>query len=376
VKALHRFVGMAASVALAGGLAGVGLLPSPSSAASAPAPVTQQYGLTSVSCPSSSYCEAVGQTQIRTTITALAESWNGTGWAAQATVHPPGASWYTFEAVACTSADYCVAVGYYTVAAGDRTLVETWNGAAWAIVPSPDVAGDASDVLTSVSCPTASSCTAVGGATGASPPWQTLAESWNGSAWTIATTPNVGTAENTLNSVSCPSPTYCSAVGTSFPGGQPETLDEVWSGGGWAVEATPDVSTSSALVGVTCTSASSCTAVGVASGAGGALVESWNGTTWSTMTTPTSVDGLSAVSCPTPSDCMAVGDGSLGEVWNGATWTIRRAMKPPNSKGSALSSVSCASATACMAVGYYYNPDKSLADLWNGRYWVRSPTRY
>jgi hypothetical protein len=373
MRALRRFVGMAAAVALAGGAAGLGFA-CPSSAASTP--VAQEYGLTSVSCPSSSYCEAVGQGQVGKTISALAEGWIGTGWAAQATTDPPGASRYTFEGVACTASDSCVAVGYYMVATHDHTLVETWNGASWAIVPSPDVAGDADDVLTSVSCATSSFCTAVGAAAGASPPWETLVEAWNGTAWTISTTPNVGTGQNTLSSVACPSSTYCTAVGSYFAAGQPETLDESWSGGAWTVQVTPDESASSALGGVACTSASFCTAVGVASGAGGALVETWNGTTWSTVPTPASRDSLGAVSCPTPSDCVAVGDGPLGEVWNGATWTIRRAIKPPTSKGAALSAVSCFSAVACMAVGYYYNPDKSLAELWNGRYWVRSPTRY
>jgi hypothetical protein len=106
------------------------------------------------------------------------------------------------------------------------------------------------------------------------------------------------------------------------------------------------------------------------------LVENWNGTTWSTVATQASRDSLSAASCPAPSDCVAVGEGPLGEVWNGSTWTIRRAIKPATGKGAALSAVSCYSADACMAVGYYYPPDKSLAEFWNGRYWVRSPTRY
>jgi hypothetical protein len=222
MRTSRRFVGMVASVALFGGAAGVAA--SPPSAIGAP--LTQEYVLTSVSCPASSSCEAVGQTQIGTTIAALAESWTGSGWVAQATSDPPGASRYTFEGVACTSSDSCVAVGYYSVAGGDHTLVETWNGAAWAIVPSPDVAGDASDVLTSVSCTTTSFCTAVGAAVGPSPPWQTLAESWNGTAWTISSTPNVGTAQNTLISVACPSSAYCTAVGSYFAAGQPETLDE------------------------------------------------------------------------------------------------------------------------------------------------------
>ena len=43
------------------------------------------------------------------------------------------------------------------------------------------------------------------------------------------------------------------------------------------------------------------------SGAGGTLVESWNGTSWSVVPSPGSGDALNWVSCASASACMAAG---------------------------------------------------------------------
>jgi hypothetical protein len=45
---------------------------------------------------------------------------------------------------------------------------------------------------------------------------QTLVESWDGTAWSIVSSPNPSTAENTLGAVSCVGSTSCTAVGSSF----------------------------------------------------------------------------------------------------------------------------------------------------------------
>ncbi|HEV2361100.1 MAG TPA: hypothetical protein VGS21_05315 [Acidimicrobiales bacterium] len=336
--------------------------------------LTKEYSLTSVSCPATNYCEAVGQTQIGTTLSGLAESWNGATWSAQAPALPAGASSFTLEGVTCAAVNSCIAVGYGVVSTHDYTLVETWNGTSWSIQSSPDVAGAAEDILSSVSCESATSCLAVGASVGPTPPWQTLAETWNGSTWTISPTPDMGTGQNTLSSVSCV-PAYCSAVGSYYaPGGSSaSTLDEAWSSGTWSVVATPNGSGSSTLSGVACASTTFCEAVGFE---GEALIETWNGSTWSIAASPTRVGSLFGVSCVSPSYCVTVGKGPLAEVWNGSTWVVHQAIKPSTSTGAFLDSVSCPSATACMAVGTYYAPDKSLAETWNGRYWVRSPTKY
>ncbi len=65
--------------------------------------------------------------------------------------------------VSCASARSCKAVGFYTNEIGvNQTLIESWNGISWSVVPSPDN-GTAYNVLIGVSCRRAGkSCTAVG----------------------------------------------------------------------------------------------------------------------------------------------------------------------------------------------------------------------
>jgi hypothetical protein len=69
--------------------------------------------------------------------------------------------------VSCVSTTSCTAVGSYDIRspAGDqsqRTLIESWNGAALSIVPSPNAVGRGSNQLYGVSCVSLNSCTAVG----------------------------------------------------------------------------------------------------------------------------------------------------------------------------------------------------------------------
>jgi|SRR5690349_6338439 len=65
----------------------------------------------------------------------------------------------------------------------------------------------------------------------------------------------------TLSSVSYASASACIAVGTSA-----DTLAELWNGAAWSVDPTPpsppSLETAGHLVGVSCISATSCTAVG------------------------------------------------------------------------------------------------------------------
>jgi hypothetical protein len=54
-------------------------------------------------------------------------------------------------------------VGSYTNSLGRAmTLAALWNGISWSIVPTPNPSGATASYLSSVSCPTAQTCTAVG----------------------------------------------------------------------------------------------------------------------------------------------------------------------------------------------------------------------
>src|SRR5205807_796312 len=101
----------------------------------------------------------------------------------KAPVNPRGTAALT--GVSCTSPSACTAVGSYGNSMGGlSTLAESWNGSSWSIQPTPDQPGTAESILSRVSCTSPSACTAVGyfhlpGALGRS----TSADSWNGTSW-------------------------------------------------------------------------------------------------------------------------------------------------------------------------------------------------
>src|SRR5207247_3597769 len=119
----------------------------------------------------------------------------------------------------------CIAVGDVTGADGrTRPAVQSWDGTSWTEVPTPQPSAGYS-TLRSVSCPSPSSCTAVGWATnGQNAP---LIESWDGSAWTIKTTstPNDGV----LFDVSCVDGNSCTAVGWNNSGSLIASGGDQWS---------------------------------------------------------------------------------------------------------------------------------------------------
>ncbi len=98
----------------------------------------------------------------------------------------PGDSGDALPGVSCTSSTNCVAVGWYNIASlGAGTLVESWNGSAWSVTSSPVDGGK----LNGVSCVSASDCVAVGSNVNTSGVSQTLIESWNGTAWSVVLSP-------------------------------------------------------------------------------------------------------------------------------------------------------------------------------------------
>src|SRR5438067_1842766 len=71
----------------------------------------------------------------------------------------------SLNGVACNSASDCWAAGYYITPAGNyQTLIEHWNGAAWTLTVSQNVGVDS--VLNDVTCSSSSQCWAVGSSYG------------------------------------------------------------------------------------------------------------------------------------------------------------------------------------------------------------------
>jgi hypothetical protein len=181
------------------------------------------------------------------------------------------------NAVSCTSASACTAVGWTFGGGGGRgTLAERWNGTNWSIEPTPKTPGGWAGSLGAVSCTSASACTAIGSSLSVASWSAVLVERWNGTEWSIERTPSP--TGSYLYGVSCSSASACTAVGTSSDdGGYSVTLAERWNGTRWSIEHTPNLISASndGLSGVSCAAVSACTAVGPADY--GTLAERWNG---------------------------------------------------------------------------------------------------
>ena len=93
-------------------------------------------------------------------------------------------------------------------------MVESWNGSTWSVVPSPNPSGSTYIIFNGISCFSATNCTAVGFSINGNT-LQTLIESWDGTAWSITPSPNVSGSNSQLFGITCPSATGCIAVGKS-----------------------------------------------------------------------------------------------------------------------------------------------------------------
>ncbi len=175
----------------------------------------------SVSCSSNTACTAVGSgSKPDGPAITLAARWNGTTWAIQPTPNPAHAAGSSLSGVACSSPSNCTAVGSSDSVDGysTATLIERWNGTSWSIQPTPNPSRETRNLLWAVSCSSTKACIAVGSTAyhTHSRRTVTLAERWNGTTWTIQPTPNPKGAQfSELKSVSCASPTVCTAVGNS-----------------------------------------------------------------------------------------------------------------------------------------------------------------
>jgi hypothetical protein len=348
-------------------------------------------GLSGVSCAAASSCVAVGSyANRRSVFVPLTESWDGTAWSVHRSPHASGARVSALNAVSCAGGSACMATGSY-VDAGFRTvpLTERWDGSAWSVVDAPSPDGAQGSRLAGVSCPTATRCMAVGAYFNADFVREALAEVWDGARWSVVDSPTPsGSPDTALYGVSCAGASQCLAVGHSYSGsfaGKDDTLAESWNGTSWAIVASPSPSTSSGLSGVSCPSTTRCFALGAffnSSNDYQTLAESWDG---SAMTIVDQDAELAGISCSAVAHCVAVGtyispasvSVTLAEVRTGRHWRAVPTPNPADSEGSYLAGVDCPRARLCVAVGYYYNLDNTrltLVETWDGKRWSIVPS--
>ncbi len=293
----------------------------------------------------------------------LVEHWNGTSWSVVASPNA-GTGDNRLLAVGVVSVNDVWAVGYYGGSSAYKTLVEHWDGTSWSVVASPNpVTGD--NRLDGVAVVSANDVWAVGyyfndGISA----YQTLVEHWNGTSWSVVSSPNAGDSYNYLYGVSAGSVNDAWAVGFYYNGaGAYRTLIEHWDGTSWSVVSSANPGTGdNRLFAVGVVSASDVWAVGYN---GQPLVEHWDGTAWSVVSSPNAGTSLSGIGVVSASDVWAVGgyynSGSyqpLVEHWNGTAWSV---VSSPNVGGgyyygsyyNPLYGIGVVSANDVWAVGYY-----------------------
>jgi hypothetical protein len=266
-----------------------------------------------VKCVSSSFCMAVGSYNTSTSYNEVmfAERWNGTAWKILPISSPASGN---LDAVACTTATNCIAVGSAYNSGSGAPLAEHWTGTGWAPMSVPTPVGAESPELTGVSCTAVSACTAVGEYTVGSYPNgpydEGLAERWNGKTWAIQTFAVPANTQINIYNVKCISATACTAVGSQHDASFSSllTLAEHWNGSSWQVQATP-ASSPSELYAVSCTALNACTAIG-----SGPMAENWNGTSWQIQSMPGAGGQLESVSCTSATACIAVGTNIMSDI--------------------------------------------------------------
>ena len=332
--------------------------------------------LAAVSCAAPDACTAVGtfdKTGTRTM--SLAETWNGVRWRIHPVPSPAGATGSRLLAVSCRSPRSCAATGSYDTRSGKTlALAGTWNGARWELRPAPSPAGSTDAALESVSCTSPRACTAAGFYFTRSGKGLALAERWNGMTWRIqATAAPASALEVFLGGVACTRVNSCVAIGVYTDAkGRTDPLVETWNGARWRIQTVPSPAGAAdvELDSVSCTSPRACTATGTWSTSATDLTYTlayrWDGKTWSVQATPnppgfanSSAVSLIGVSCSSASACTATGDyapddqpTAFAEVWNGTRWSLQATPAPAGAIASELAAVSCNS-RRCTAVGDY-----------------------
>jgi hypothetical protein len=320
----------------------------------------------------------------------LIERWNGLQWSTVAGANPSPTD-NELHGVVVVSANNVWAVGAYTPADVGKTLVEHWDGAAWTQVTSPNL-GTGDNALQDVSIVQGSSGHDIWAAGDYSPTpgatRQTLTLHYDGTTWGAITSPNQGAGDNVLNGVRAISSGDVWAVGSYTTGAIVYTLAEHWNGSAWSIAQTIDPGSVNLFSMVYATAGNNVWAAGYStSGSTQApLIEHWNGSAWSiSMNAPVGSSGTTeGITGGSSGDLWAVGSyaatsiappGALAEHYNGTTWSPVYAPNAP-ANNEILYAESALSANDVWAVGFSLGyiqgttqGNRALIEHWNGSSW-------
>jgi hypothetical protein len=249
-----------------------------------------------MSCASARFCVAVGDGSDRGWV----EQWTGSRWVREPTPDPNSDPNTDLESgqsvnltgVACSDRGACVAIGNWEAPSQTRyrPLAEAYQQGRWVLTQAPVAPKELSYEFNSIACPTSTECVAVG----FSAPWsrpgvpvknaRPLLELWNGQGWVAQRLPRPTGPRTSLDSVSCASPTSCTALGA--PWDQPYApFADRWNGRTWTREtiAIPPQTSSPqfSFTQVFCATRSACTAVLAPPNTAGAIIAQLAGGVWS-----------------------------------------------------------------------------------------------
>ncbi len=159
-----------------------------------------------------------------------------------ATVPAPGSGGAYLRAVAGVSRVDVWAAGYQTVQSGvQKTLIEHFDGAAWAIVSSPNPASFAA-YLECLAAFAPNNVWAAGHYLSNTGVYRTLVEHWDGVTWAIAATPNAGEGDSALNGIAgaLPNDLWAVGYGSTTVGGIRATRVLHYDGANWSIVPSPN----------------------------------------------------------------------------------------------------------------------------------------
>jgi hypothetical protein len=304
--------------------------------------------LGSISCWSDSGCIAVGGYERGSASYLLAERWDGRAWSLLKPVPVAGAS--SFGAISCQSAWQCTASGERLNAAETEwiPLTERWNGYRWTSVATPYKSINPSGGWGPLACPTAGECLVLG------PNVEAVVRLVD-SSWLSRPAPSLPHGRTIkLEDISCAATSFCIAVGGVYIPGRNVKLPmyhhflplvERWNGRSWSRIKLPSSAYKRLLdlESVSCPSTTYCVATGWPKHGSRSLVLTAGA--WQTAPAPSSITGV-VVFCPVAGICVATGDarggvtrksssarGSLVSVLTHGRWRRMRTPLPRFSTG-------------------------------------------
>ena len=213
------------------------------------------------------------------------QHFNGSAWSVVSSPHFTNGE--SLNSLIVVSPNNIFAVGVSLDGLKNRIpLVEHFDGSKWSVVVVPNIIGGELIDIAAISPSDIWAVGAVGGATSAA-----LTLHFNGQQWIRVSAPSAS-----LLGVTALATNNVWAAGVQLVRGP---VVEHWNGTAWKVVTSPNIGTSAVLNSIRAISptdiwAAGCNACGDVGGSNPALIEHWDGTAWSINPSPVQLGGLAA----------------------------------------------------------------------------------